>query len=789
MSKATRSQLLFGLLLVLVATLFILWQWKSVHSFAWKYDEGINAAKAQLLLDGHRLYIDIWSDQPPLFTFMLAEAFRLFGQSVTVGRLLVLALAGLTLLSLAWITAQQVGKLAGLLATLALISFPHFHELSQLIMIGLPAVSLGLLALALGFCYWDTGGKGWLLLAGLSFGLSLLIKPIIAPMFLPLSVLSLGTWDRSVHIQKRIWPWGLLASATFAPVLIALVFSGPYIFVEQVVGTLFEAREAHGSHEYLIENIRQIGAYLLLDKWGVSHAGLCILALLGMISLTVRHHWNRLIILGTWLGGALGAVVFHVPLRRHQLFLIIPPLIFTASLGIQWILDSMGDISHTTTRRPMLLVLTVIALIPVGINLPKTVTANRAIRKEFLAEDEESKAGREAIHFLRTHTPEESFVITDDPMLAFKADRSIPPALAVPSARRIEAQELSSEELVRLTKSTAPAAILLWEQRLIRLEEYATWVRENYHTVHAYADGRWIYLPPDTVPISFPQSVSTREGIRILGSSVESLAVQTGDNLSATIFLQTKRSLTSDYTLFVHLLDEEGNKWGQKDLLPLDRHYPSSAWHVGETIAQKVHVSVAQEAPPGREFLSVGLYGPEGDRLLLYDGQGNPLQSKQVILAPCPVVRWQANYEAPAPEHRQRAVFGEYVELKGYDGPTLRDTKDSKNLEITLYWKCLRTMDTNYTVFIHLLDKEGNIVAQQDQTPGQGAYPTSGWVPEEIISDSYVMPLPTDLAPATYRLFVGLYELSTGMRLSVKKDGIPIPERRIILDQDIDYEF
>ncbi|MGM0399889.1 MAG: glycosyltransferase family 39 protein, partial [Chloroflexota bacterium] len=185
MSKAMRSQILFWTLLILLVVLFILWQWGPVHSFAWKYDEGINVSKAQLLLDRHHLYEDIWSDQPPLFTFMLATTFLLFGESVAVGRLMVLALAGLALLSLAWIAEQVAGKVAALLAAVALALFPHFQELSQLIMIGLPAISLGLLALAFGFRYRAKGRMRWLLFAGLSFGLSLLVKPITAPMFLP----------------------------------------------------------------------------------------------------------------------------------------------------------------------------------------------------------------------------------------------------------------------------------------------------------------------------------------------------------------------------------------------------------------------------------------------------------------------------------------------------------------------------------------------------------------------------------------------------------------------------
>jgi hypothetical protein len=97
-------------------------------------------------------------------------------------------------------------------------------------------------------------------------------------------------------------------------------------------------------------------------------------------------------------------------------------------------------------------------------------------------------------------------------------------------------------------------------------------------------------------------------------------------------------------------------------------------------------------------------------------------------------------------------------------------------------------MNTSYTAFVHLLDKEGNLVAQQDQIPGQGAYPTSGWLAGEMVSDTYTIGLPTGLDYDTYRLSVGLYELSTAERLPVRAEGQLIPERRILLDQGFHYE-
>jgi hypothetical protein len=61
--------------------------------FEFDRDEGVNLMKAMLVEKGYSLYEEVWSDQPPLFTLMLAFVFRVFGLKVNLARLLVLGLA------------------------------------------------------------------------------------------------------------------------------------------------------------------------------------------------------------------------------------------------------------------------------------------------------------------------------------------------------------------------------------------------------------------------------------------------------------------------------------------------------------------------------------------------------------------------------------------------------------------------------------------------------------------------------------------------------------------------
>ncbi len=76
-------------------------------------------------------------------------------------------------------------------------------------------------------------------------------------------------------------------------------------------------------------------------------------------------------------------------------------------------------------------------------------------------------------------------------------------------------------------------------------------------------------------------------------------------------------------------------------------------------------------------------------------------------------------------------------------------------------------MRQDYTVFTHLVDEKGNIVAQKDNRPVDGLYPTTKWEPEEIVRDQYDLVILTEAPPDQYQLEIGMYLAETGERLRV----------------------
>ena len=72
-------------------------------------------------------------------------------------------------------------------------------------------------------------------------------------------------------------------------------------------------------------------------------------------------------------------------------------------------------------------------------------------------------------------------------------------------------------------------------------------------------------------------------------------------------------------------------------------------------------------------------------------------------------------------------------------------------------------MEADYTVFVHLLDENGQLVSQNDARPRRSAYPTAWWEAGEVVEDTISLDL-TAVPPGAYTLTIGLYELATGAR-------------------------
>lgn len=112
------------------------------------------------------------------------------------------------------------------------------------------------------------------------------------------------------------------------------------------------------------------------------------------------------------------------------------------------------------------------------------------------------------------------------------------------------------------------------------------------------------------------------------------------------------------------------------------------------------------------------------------------------------------------------ATFAAGLELTGFALPSA-PSHPGEVLPVSLTWRALEVPEGDYTVFVHLFDEGERVWAQHDGQPSGGWRPTSTWQPGEEITDHHGLALPADIPPGEYRLAVGLYQASTGERVSV----------------------
>lgn len=249
--------------------------------------------------------------------------------------------------------------------------------------------------------------------------------------------------------------------------------------------------------------------------------------------------------------------------------------------------------------------------------------------------------------------------------------------------------------------------------------------------------------------------------MELMGYSLEKRAVQPGETLGVTLYWRVMDYTDRDYSVFVHARDGAGELIAQYDSYPGGGAFRTSQLHPGQCFKHTSHLTVPAESREGTLIqIGVGLYDRNTFKLLpALDALGHP-----VPVAPAGRFRVQPTSDREyRPQNQLSAQFEHGIELLGYDMP-LRQVAPGEPLAVTLYWRTLDSLDTDYTVFVHLIGPEG-LVAQHDSLPDSGAAPTSTWQVGEVIKDDVELLIPADVTPGEYRLIVGLYELPLCRRL------------------------
>lgn len=252
--------------------------------------------------------------------------------------------------------------------------------------------------------------------------------------------------------------------------------------------------------------------------------------------------------------------------------------------------------------------------------------------------------------------------------------------------------------------------------------------------------------------------------------------LRAGQELPVRLYWRTASPIGQDLAMYVHVYDVRGELIGQWDAFTGNGLYPTRLWQPNEIIVDeyRVPVQVPDAYPPiGR--IEVGM---------AHVGDSNVLPARnpqgQTITPSLAQFKFSQPTGLPA---AARVVLGEQFNLVNIGVGARRGTQEialDENSAQTVSLKpgdvlIVRVMlqarqipDADYTLFAHLVDASGNIVAQRDAQPQNNTYPTSLWNANEQTSDNLEMTVPRDAAAGKHTLEFGMYRASDLQRLPIK---------------------
>ena len=257
-----------------------------------------------------------------------------------------------------------------------------------------------------------------------------------------------------------------------------------------------------------------------------------------------------------------------------------------------------------------------------------------------------------------------------------------------------------------------------------------------------------------------------------LGEERSSIPHLTPDSqVSITLYWQkaTDGRVGHEYLDFVQIWTQEGQGVSGMDTTLMRWLYPPTAWREGETIPQLVQMDLPPELSPGAYQLVARVYPRLGAATPAMTADGVPLGTE-------PRVGWlkvpQSKPSSPAGAVQPLEIaLGADIVLRG----VALTTRDDQVL-VELHWQPMRVPEADATIFVHAVDAEGRIVAQQDTRPWNGQYPTFIWDEGELVVTEHKLTVPSSVRPIT--LYAGAYTFPGPVNLPAIDASGPLPDGR-----------
>lgn len=272
--------------------------------------------------------------------------------------------------------------------------------------------------------------------------------------------------------------------------------------------------------------------------------------------------------------------------------------------------------------------------------------------------------------------------------------------------------------------------------------------------------------------VEIPLQVDFGHQLVLMGYDLPAASLSSDQATALTLYWRTLPPIETDYSVALHLVDEQGRLYGQID----HQHpggYPTARLLPSEYIRDEYMLTAFLGTPPGTYTLVASVYDVATDHTLNVWDAGGGWQGIAYPLAQVQVTQPRA---FPAPEdlpitYHVLADLSDNLRLLGSNALT-NIIQVGQRLPLTLFWQATAAPDADAQVCYQLISGEGDIVAETIAPPGQADHPTSTWLPGEVIRDGQAFLVPAArLDDTTQPLTSGQYTL----RVSLVENGSTLP--------------
>ncbi|VAW31813.1 hypothetical protein MNBD_CHLOROFLEXI01-4384 [hydrothermal vent metagenome] len=279
------------------------------------------------------------------------------------------------------------------------------------------------------------------------------------------------------------------------------------------------------------------------------------------------------------------------------------------------------------------------------------------------------------------------------------------------------------------------------------------WFQAAYEPVVTFDSATIYQRKQQPVRLTQPIDQELQGGLQLIEIILSDNKLQPGLPLDVWLKINVQQPQISDYQLTLYLVDSEDNWFAVTKDFPFSGGYNSSKWQPGDKLEIPIRLMVPTDLPQGAYQIGIIMFDPE-------QGGGVPLAASPEQLSPDIRAGWLRFGDPPALSLTTAVSLPQHIVWQHALTLTAINIADltAETIPLQLVWQAAEPLTRDLTVFVHLLDAQGNIVSQVDQRPFQGEWPTAVWQSGETIFQPISLPLPAGLPLNDIQLRIGLYD-------------------------------